>query len=465
MALGPNLRVIVDGDTSRVYRRGDQVKGRVILILENEEQIKGLRLSFVGACTTKTTRPFYVSNNDANACQSRREYKEYIQLFHSERHLVPECTFAANKYSWSFDFTFPARTECQYSRWAHGSKYHKEPHPLPPSFQTYTNSPGGLATVFYYLQAKLTLSGSRGTKKVTQMLGYLPSPRDTALEPKITSRVLYAQTWKPAKDSKTAIDKIFTKASRKSLGSMNIPRIVPALHFPEKVAPGQQIPLLLSLSRASNGEHPECVLDSLNVSISTYTTLICGQPMTQPEDEVSKHVTCISKHDLNTALSFSTPNPLTTNLRLVDDAECVPTFKTYTITRRYTLSIVVGIKAQDEKFTIRSITPLEILPRIPPSEPTGAINGEDEEIDPLPLYMPREPSKEFAPDYDSLYSLSPTPSTSRSLALEGTRSSSFNSGVSTPSTAPSTPESELNQPEFETTMIRSTQMSWQERVI
>lgn len=410
--------------------------------------IKELKLNFLGLCTTKTTRPFYVTGNDADACKSRRDYDEQIQFFNFGQDLVSESTLAARKHSWNFDFKFPDQTEPQFSRWAHGSKYLKDPHPLPPSFQICTSIQGGEATISYSLQAKLVFSGSKATKRVTEMLGYLPSFRDTPLEPLLSSRVLYGQIWKPRKETKSKKDKLLRRQSE-------VPKIVPTIHVPEKIAPAQHIPLLLSLYNANGGENPECILDSLTVNITTYTTLICGQPLTQPEDVVSKTVTCISKQQMNKPLSFSNSTPLTSNFRLVDDAECVPTFRTYSITRRYTMTVVLGVKCADQRFTIRSTTPLDILPSIPLSELRSRLNQEDEnEIDPLPLYQPREPSKEFAPDYEELYSSSPSSSTSLSLALTATRSSSFTSGASTPSTAPTTPEREIEQPSFERTGVR-----------
>jgi hypothetical protein len=119
----------------------------------------------------------------------------------------------------------------------------------------------------------------------------------------------------------------------------------------------------------------------------------------------------------------------------------VPTFKTYSITRRYALSILVGIKYNDQHFTIRSSTPLEILPRIPRERLPPLEDSED--FEPLPQYTPREPSREFAPDYESLYALSPV----------GSRSSSLFSGGSTPSSAASTPGMEIEQPTYERVVV------------
>ncbi|KAF2785767.1 hypothetical protein K505DRAFT_380693 [Melanomma pulvis-pyrius CBS 109.77] len=454
MALVPNLRVILDGDAARVYRQGEHVKGRVILVLEEEEQIKTLKVNFVGSCATKTTRPFYMSGNDADACQSRREYEERLNLFNVEQVLVLGSTLPSRKYTWDFDFTFPILTKPQCSRWTYGSKYLKDPHPLPPSFHICTTTPHGHAMVSYRVQAKLVRGGSNCAKRVTQMITYHPSPPNASIEPKVTSRVLYAQTWKPIKDTRTAVDRVITKVSRRYSTPTTFPQIVPTLHYVEKIAPGQKIPLLLSLANARDAfgmrknDQPQCVLDSLVVTITTHTTSMCGQPFTQPEDIVVKQVTCISKQDINQPLSFSIPTKLTTNFRLVDDAECVPSFKTYTITRQYSMSVVVGIKFQDQKFTIRSTTQLEILPRVPREMSMRGRGGEQTEegdVDPLPLYRERDMDMimELAPDYETLYSLTPTSSVSPSydLTLRDEGRDGFVSGTSTP-------ESEIEQPVF-----------------
>jgi hypothetical protein len=201
------------------------------------------------------------------------------------------------------------------------------------------------------------------------------------------------------------------------------------------------MPLSLSLLNArdpANHAERECIIDSLSVTISTYSTTMCGHTLSDPEDVVSKHITCISRTDMNRPIPFNKMTTLTSNFRLIDDTECVPTFKTYTITRRYALGISIGIKYHDQHFTIRSSTPLEILPCIPRERlPPPLEEGEDSE--PLPQYTPREPSREFAPDYESLYALSPV----------GSRSSSLFSGGSTPSSAASTPEREIEQPIYE----------------
>ncbi|KAF2276261.1 uncharacterized protein EI97DRAFT_378044 [Westerdykella ornata] len=450
MAVRPDLRVLLEGDTSRAYNEGESVKGRVTLVLGYEEEVKELKISFTGICTTKTTRPVHGDGTDQHT-GSRREYEEDVTLFSFDRKLLPACTLAPGKYSWEFDFTFPKQTEAQFSRWQHKSRYPGLPHPLPPTFLMYTGEPCGKASISYYLQARLVLGGTCGTVKTTEMLGFLPSAQNTPREPQIKSRILYAQALKTGqKEPRNTVKKIRTSVSRKRSGSASIPRIVPTMYFPQEVAAGQHIPILLSLSKASVGEHPECVLDSLTVTLSTFSTSMCGRLFTQPEDIVTKHVTCISKQSINQPISYSSPTPLTTNFRLLDDAECVPSFSTYTITRRYEMKVTVGVKCEGETFTISTTTPLQILPRrrLTALPHTG---DEDEQVEPLPLYMPREPSNELAPDYDTLYSLSPSTSTVTSLTShpEGIGSSSFVSTVSTPATtAPTTPESELEPPIF-----------------
>jgi hypothetical protein len=422
MALVPNLQVMVDGDANHVYRRGEHVKGRVVLVIEEEEEIKALKLNFAGACITRTSRPIYIAGNDTDTYESRRNYEKQLYLFNTEQILASGSILPSKKHTWNFDFAFPDSTEPQLSRWTSGSKYLKDPHPLPPSFYLNTDTPGGQAMISYHIQAKLIRPGTGGIKRVTEVLAYHPSPSNMLLEPKIRSRVLYAQTWKPVKDTRTTIDRVFTKISRPSTFN-SFPQIVPTLHYVEQIAAGQHIPLLLSLTNARdtlgirNSDQQQYTLDSLLVTISTYTTSLCGQPFAQPEDVVTKHVTCISKQEINQPLSFALPTKLTTNFRLVDDAECVPSFKTYTITRRYAMTVVVGIKFQEQIFTINSTTQLEILPRIP-RQMIRSDEETEEDFDPLPLYKEREMSMDMeeAPDYESLYALTPTFSASTSTS-------------------------------------------------
>tara|TARA_R110002003_G_scaffold23_4_gene1121 strand:- start:17429 stop:18823 length:1395 start_codon:yes stop_codon:yes gene_type:complete len=461
----PALRLIVDGDSNKVYRKGDRVTGRLILVVEEEQQIESLKVVFAGNCITKTSRPFHVNGCDSSP--SRREYEEKIRLFNQEQEFLSQSTLPPKKYTWTFEFTFPELTEPRYKRLAHGVNYLKEPHALPPTFQLKTNAPGGAAQISYFIQARLTHDGSQEVKRCRVVLRYHPTPQvDLSRQAKCTSAVLYGQTWKPSKgakeDSQKAVSKVFSKVARPAI---NAPRIVPSILYPELVAPGQHIPLSLSLRNtrdAVNEARGECTIDSLSVTISTYSTSMCGHSLTQPEDVVSKHVTCIARTNMNKTLKFGESASLTSNFRLIDDVECVPTFKTYTITRRYVLSISIGMKYSNEHFTIRSSTPLEILPRVPRSMLPPPVD-DDEDIEPLPLYAPREPSKEFAPDYEEIFALSRITSSSSSssnrLAPTYSRSSSFMSnmsGASTPSTAASTPASEIEEPLYDRPMQVAT---------
>lgn len=444
----PALRVIVDGDSDKVYRKGDKVTGRVILVVEEKEQIQSLNVVFAGNCITKTTRPFHVNGNENTP--SRRESEEKIRLFEREEELVPASTLAPKKYIWTFEFTFPELTEPRYKRLTHGVNYLREPHALPPTFQLKTNVRGGAAQISYFVQARLTLDGSRGVKRCRVALPYHPTPAvNLNREVKCTSTVLYGQAWKPSKEESKSTSKVFNKVSRRST-----PRIVPSIVYPESVAPGQHIPISLHLRNtrdAMNETQGECTIDSLSITISTYSTSMCGHDVTQPEDIVSKHVTCIARTDMKKILKFGITAPLTSNFRLIDDVECVPTFKTYTITRRYTLGVSIGIKYGGQHFTVRSTTPLEIVPRVPRSALPPVDDADD--FEPLPLYSPREPSKEFAPDYEELFPLSRIASSSSSsssnlLAPAYSRSESYMSDASGMSTGASTPASEIGGMDF-----------------
>ena len=438
----PTLRVLIDGGGDSVYRQGDKVTGRVAFIAEEQEYVESFKLIFAGNCVTKTTRP----SNDSHA---RKDFEERIRYFTYEREVVPRSTLQPKKYSWAFEFTFPETTQQSYKRLTRGAHYLREPHPLPPSFQLKTSVPGGAAQISYFVQARLVLGGSKGVRKVKQILQYRPTsyetlPRDLNL----TTGVLYDQVWKSSRsrsDSTSTVDKLLRRSSNKP------PSIVPTIYYPEKVTPGQHIPLDISLLNTRdrmNEAQAECVIDSLSVTISTYSTTMCGHTLTQPEDVVSKHVNCIAKTNMNRVIPFNRTRSLTTNFRLVNDAECVPTFRTYTITRRYVMGITVGIKFEHQHFTVRHSAPLEILPRTPRSSlPPTLEEGED--IEPLPMYTPREPSREYAPDYESIYStLSRTSSTSGSLARWTTTESSVPSGSLTPATEPSTPASEIDEPVY-----------------
>jgi len=442
----PALRVVVDGDSNKVYKRGDQVTGRITLILEKQEDIESLKVIFAGGCVTRTSRPLHIVSSTDSA-SSRRDYEEKIRFFRREKDLATCCTFQPKKYSWTFGFVFPENTEPRYKGTGHGSNYLREPHPLPPSFQLKTNFPGGTAQISYSIQAKLILSGSKDTRRCKQILRHLPTPpMDLQQQAKATSSVLYGQRWKPIREKERS--RVKSVLSGVSINST--PRITPTLFRPQQVAPGQHIPLSLSLLNArdpANHAGRQCTIDSLTVTISTYSTTRCGRSLSDPEDVVSKHIKCISRTDMNKAIPFNTKTTLTSNFRLIDNMECVPTFKTYTVTRRYELGIAIGIKYNDQIFTIHSSTPLEILPRMSSDLlPPPPLPLEREDVEPLPQYTPREPLGEFAPDYEEVCALSRSCSSMNSLSPVASRSSSMFSAGSAPSTSASTPTREIEEP-------------------
>ncbi|RMZ69024.1 Arrestin or S-antigen domain-containing [Pyrenophora seminiperda CCB06] len=437
----PVLRVDVDGDSNKVYQRGDQVTGRITLILEKQEDIESLNLVFAGSCLTRTSRPLYVNGN-TDAASPRRDFEEKIRLFRREKDLATRCTLLPKKYLWTFEFVFPENTEPQYKGTGHGSNYLREPHPLPPSFQVKTNFPGGTAHISYFIQAKLVLSGFKDTRRCKHILRHLSTPpMDLRHQAKVTPSVLYGQTWKPTREKeKSRVKKVLSGVSMNST-----PRITPTLFHPQQVAPGQHIPLSLSLLNArdpANHAGRLCTIDSLKVTISTYSTTRCGRNLSDPEDVVSKHVTCISRTSMHKSIPFNCRTTLTSDFRLIDNTECVPTFKTYSITRRYELGIAIGIKYNEQSFTIRSSTPLDILPRMS-SDVLPPLPLEREDVEPLPQYTPREPSREFAPDYEEICALSWTSSSSTSLSPVASRDSSLFSAASAPATAASSPVREI----------------------
>jgi hypothetical protein len=440
----PALRVSLDGDSNKVYNKGDKVTGRVELVVEEKKEIESLKIVFAGSCITKTSRP---SHEDPTS--PRREYEEKIRLFNRDKVLLPHSTLEPKKHSWAFEFIFPASTEQSFKRMVHGANYLREPHPLPPSFQLKTCVPGGTAQISYFVQAKLILNGSEETKRCKHTLRYHSTPlMGVPRTAKVISSVLYGQVFKPAKDNDSRVRKVFSGVA---VSMTSMPRIVPTLNLPDKVAPGQHIPLSLSLLNTrdpANHAERSCTIDSLSVSISTYSTTQCGNSVTDPEDVVSKHVTCIARTGMNRPIPFNQTRALTSNFRLINDDECVPTFKTYTITRRYALDVKVGIKYNDQHFTIRSNTPLEILPRIPRTAFPESLE-EGEEVEALPMYTPREPSREYAPDYEELFG-----SDSASLSSPVmSRSSSLSSGGLATSTAASTPVREVEELRYDGVMV------------
>ncbi|KAF2199944.1 hypothetical protein GQ43DRAFT_97422 [Delitschia confertaspora ATCC 74209] len=410
--MGPpptTLQVFIAGDPSRIYRPGDQVKGTVILVAQKQEAIKALTVAFKGTCITKLSKPVYVIDRDSDtACSATTEYQERANLFVREQILIPACTIGANQYSYDFHFTFPALTEARQSRWTYASRYNNGPHALPPSFHIYTNSSGGRAFISYFIKAKLCRGVVKEAIRTMHMLNFLPSsPPEALLEPILSSRVSDTHIIKPANtepEKRTAIDKVIHKIFHKPTARTPSPNFIATLHFPDKVAPGQAIPLSLTLKnvREPSAElvQAQCTLESLFVVVSTNTRALCHRISGPLEDVVRKDVTCISRQNANIPLTFDAPTKLTHSLRLVEDAQSVPSFTTYSISREYTLNVSMRINYNDQKFTINSTTPLQILPRDERRSSVTRLPRDPDDVDPLPLYTLREPPMESAPEYE-----------------------------------------------------------------
>jgi hypothetical protein len=405
--MSPLLSVLVDGDPQHIYAPGDKVTGRVVFVAEKQEQVKSLKLNFTGVCITKTTRPFYVGGNENYAVSSSRQiYKEKVPLFNLERVLMTRCTAAANKCSWSFEFQFPENTQTRCSRWGHRSHYNRDIHPLPPSFHAYTNEPGGKATIKYSVQAKLIRSGLKANKRASYTLPFSNPSRRHLREPRTTSHILTTQTTNSAPTLTQKLSHLLTRSpSTKPPGT----HFVPTLHTPSAIAPGETIPISLSLSlqpdrhhRPSNPSDPTaatepCTLTTLTITLSTHTHSTTGRLLSHPQDTLTQHNTCLSRHSLATPLPLdhrSPPVPLVRAFRLLDTRACVPSFATYTVARAYTLTVDVGILWRGERIRVRGVVPLEVLPRA-----AGVLRGEGEgegkgegEGEPLPVY-------ERAPEY------------------------------------------------------------------
>lgn len=328
--------------------------GRVVFVAEKQEQVKSLKLNFTGACITKTTRPFYVGENENYAVSSsRRGYKEKVPLFNLERVLMTGCTAAANKYSWSFEFQFPENTQIRCSRWGHRSHYNRDIHPLPPSFYTYTNEPGGEATIKYSVQVKLIRGGLKANKRASYTLPFSNPSRRHLHEPRTTSHILTTQTSSSATTSPskpTLTQKLSHLFTRNSPAKPPGTHFVPTLHTPSAVAPGEIIPISLSLQpdhhhRPPNPSVPTpatepCTLTTLTITLSTHTHSTTGRLLSHPQDTLTQHNTCVSRHSLATPLPLdhpSSPVPLVRAFRLLDTRACVPSFATYTVARAYTL--------------------------------------------------------------------------------------------------------------------------------
>lgn len=340
----------------------------------------------MGVCITTITGATYTAYN-ADKSRQNETFQDRTQLFRFEHDLLPVYRSSPNKGTCDFEFKFPESTRPGSPRWQQGSLYQDPSHPLPPSF--HTKSPEGSCIIAYFLQATLERSGSRGPLVKYEYLPYQPTSEEIPGESSLYSRVLRAHTRSPSSENKKTVDKVFARLS--SLSS-NAARIVPTFYYPTKISPGQDIPLFLSVELNGLHDSSQCILDSVTVTISTYTTISCGPPDSKLERSTVKHVTCLSKANMATPMPFGKKVPLTNSFRLVDNAECIPSFDLRNVTRRYELLVTIGLKHGGHNLFMASTTAVEILPRQMRGSMTSGTGYEEIEEELLPAYSPIDPA-------------------------------------------------------------------------
>jgi hypothetical protein len=396
----------------RTYESGDKVAGKVILNNGEQEQIRGLKIKFEAFCRTRTTRPYYANPDNENIAGSRRLFEENAQLFLQEQMLLSGTfTLAPNKHEYPFEFTFPSKSTERYRK-STRKHFSNDPHNLPPSFKVVMGSQSCTGEVLYQLEAKLSRSSFKSDLRTARSLpfcrkGIVPRPCRTR------PHLLNIQTWDltTVPDTSRNLPKRLVRAVVPDTDWKKTPciRFIPVVHAPKAVAPGQRIPLCLSLKaiqrRPIDPKIDGLILDSLQIDLTTNTRLMCSGLISQPEDTVSETKRCIDRSDCALYIpADQSVVPIVTDFRLVDSVEAVPTFKSYTISRYYTLTLRIGLRWEKKTFELETRTELEILPRFLDLHRRTSIQIEDE-IDPLPLYTPRE---EDSPEYEEQDSSAPT---------------------------------------------------------
>lgn len=270
----PTLKIDISSPQP-AYTAGDIIRGKVVLIVPNDQSIGIVAIGFIGRGKTKLNR----SNGN-----NRRIYRGRAPLFAYKQVLYQgHYTVKASTYSWDFQFQFPTHTDpsCVEDRFSQDGIWLGTGtiHLLPPSFKYYDNHSRNQGMVEYKLEAEMEKAKSgffESKLAATADLMYIPPRTDPNPEFKLylQEQQFRPRTLKllPDKQQLTFREKMHTvfKASELPTAAFIVRMIYPTITFSDRLLP-IHLGIVSMVTSEEVPEQPIVILSSITVKIkSTY---------------------------------------------------------------------------------------------------------------------------------------------------------------------------------------------------
>ena len=375
--LDKEIRILLDKAQTYVYSPSDAVSGTLVFVPAFNCKIKCLKFGLRGEC--------YVSSIGANSKVSKQ-----VLLFATSSNMLENTyTHMEHIYELPFSFMFPARStsSSRAGPSAFRTVFDQDEQLLPDSFTLSVKNL--LQCVRYFLH--LEIIGRKFKPKECTIL--FRQPKDI--------RVLHPRTMVQSLPTQISLVREYRFKSRAKVGAWLLPfnfnrkrpklAFTPCIHAPTSVVVGQPIALSLAIDTSTGRKSPNAttlLLQDLSVSITAHTRII-GQVLPSKRRygrcfELS--YTVLDAKELNVPVVVDGASiPLTQDFRTFPGA--LASFKTYTISRDYTLDVAFTLRYDAEPFQWEKSTALEIL-EAPDSE---FVDGKN--LDPLIFLEPRKSPK------------------------------------------------------------------------
>lgn len=376
-----SLRFTLD-EAKQSYHPGDRVSGRVLLDATEDIDVTHILVAFLGRTKTRAYRP---SGGD------RQVHRGRVTLF-EERQTVFNGHYTLRKqiYEWPFSFVFP--TDCRNWRGDHFQEANRpifDVNPaqkLPPTFDDNHDSWSWLCNS--YIQYELVATVEKPSGKLfhssnlehTYPITLLPCPTTSTPTPNFhTEYRTYSVQSMHLSPSIGPRPLTLKERMSAAVHHSKLPTEVFTInvHFPTHGIPGTSLPITLSMTHdlersTHGGEIPMIYLKKYELSLISHTYIRCvpapfSIEFNDPSNDWTVNLATYTpgKEEKN----LHVPIPEALDLRTLDpnrltlSSSIKPSFRTFNISRSYSLRLKLEIECVTEKLHADFVVPqLQILP-------------------------------------------------------------------------------------------------------
>ena len=376
-----SLSFILD-EAKQFYHPGDRVSGKLLLDAKEDIDVTSILVAFLGRTKTRAYRP---SGGDRQIHRGRVTLFEQQQTVFNGRY-----TLRKQVYEWLFSFVFP--TDCR--SWK-GDQFQETNRPdfdinpaqeLPPTFNDNHDSWSWLCNS--YIQYELVATVEKPSGKLfhssnlerTYPIILLPYPPTSTLTPKFHTQCrthsVQSMHLSPSIGSRPLTIKERMSAA---VHHSKLPTEVFQInaHFPTHGVPGTSLPITLDITHdlersTHGGELPIIYLKTYELSLISHTYIRCvpapfSIEFNDPSNDWTVTLTTYTPRKEDKDLHV--PIPETLDLRTLDPNRLTlspfikPSFRTFNISRSYSLKLKLEIECVGEKLHADFVVPLlHILP-------------------------------------------------------------------------------------------------------